>query len=179
MYIIKYNLNMNQLIIIFILNLLTSTLSQLKYILARKSSSWQLYLIVAIDSIFYLYSLSLVIGNGRNSIEGMIVLTLGKLLGITFANIIEKKMIKTIYSYELFVKEIETTRLIEKFCFDNDISVVTLKGSSLEIDKYIVNMHINSKQLLKIDQFLKEHDISNTSFTTTISHTFGKISDRT
>lgn len=37
--------------IIFFLNLITSALSQLKYVLANKSKSWEMYALIGIDTL--------------------------------------------------------------------------------------------------------------------------------
>ena len=91
--------------IIFFLNLITSALSQLKYVLANKSKSWEMYALIGIDTLFYLWSLKLVMRD--TSLWGIVVLTIGKLLGITLANFIEDKLIRKIYLYQIYLSDYE------------------------------------------------------------------------
>lgn len=165
------------LLLIFVLNLVTSTLSQLKYMLASKSSSWQMYAIIGVDSIFYLYSLSLVIGDSR-SLIAIFVLTLGKLLGVTTANLIEGRVVKKVYSYTLYVPSLDIAKKIEAKCFEHNISVTTMAGWSNGVSKYVVNMHLNPKQMEYIVELLNRLDVTITADLVEVSRVYGKIKER-
>ena len=71
--------------IIFFLNLITSALSQLKYVLANKSKSWEMYALIGIDTLFYLWSLKLVMKD--TSLWGVVVLTIGNQKNLPLPNL--------------------------------------------------------------------------------------------
>ena len=141
--------------IIFFLNLITSALSQLKYVLANKSKSWEMYALIGIDTLFYLWSLKLVMSD--SSLWGVVVLTIGKLLGITLANFIEDKLIRKIYLYQIYLSDYEFVLELEKAAHENNISVTTVKGYSNGIERFIISAHLTSKQAKWIFSYLKEN----------------------
>lgn len=158
--------------------MLTSTLSQLKYILATKSKSWEMYALIAVDSVFYLYSLTLVI-NDKSSLLGIIVLTLGKLLGVTLANFVEEKFIHKIYAYQFYFSDLEFVLKLEYDAHKNGISITTFEGRSNGIKRYVVNTHLNQKQEKWIFDYLKEKGIeSPTADCIEIKKTFGYVKQR-
>lgn len=168
----------NELFLIFILNLITSALSQLKYILATKDSKWQMYLLIAIDSVFYLYSLTLVMAK-NSSFVGITVLTVGKLLGITVSNFIEKNAIHNEYAYEFFFSDLEFVEKLEEHCHNNEISITRVDGWSNGIKRYILFIHLNNSQERLLFKYLKDNGIENpTANCTEIKKSFGKLKQR-
>ena len=155
--------------IIFFLNLITSALSQLKYVLANKSKSWEMYALIGIDTLFYLWSLKLVM---RDT-------SIGKLLGITLANFIEDKLIRKIYLYQIYLSDYEFVLDLEKAAHENNISVTTVKGYSNGIERFIISAHLTSKQAKWLFTYLKEHGIKDpTADAFELSKTFGNIKNR-
>lgn len=163
--------------IIFFLNLITSALSQLKYVLANKSKSWGMYALIAIDTLFYLWSLKLVMKD--TSLWGIVILTIGKLLGITLANFIEDKLIRKIYLYQIYLSDYEFVLELEKAAHENNISITTVKGYSNGIERFIISAHLTSKQAKWLFTYLKEHGVKDpTADAFELSKTFGNIKNR-
>lgn len=169
---------MLQLGIIFLLNLITSTMAQLKYVLATKQHDWKMYALIGIDSVFYLYSLTLVMGD-TNSTIGIIMMTAGKLLGVTLANFLNDKLIEKIYIYTLYFTNVEIVDELETFAFDNNISITTMTGRANKLTRYVVTMHLTNKNSKLLFDFLKEKGIDKpTGDRTEASRVFGHIRSR-
>lgn len=163
--------------VIFFLNLITSTLSQLKYVLANKSKSWEIYALIAVDTLFYLWSLKLVMKD--TSIWGMIILTLGKLLGITLANFVEDKLIKKIYLYQIYLSDYDFVLDLEREAHKNNISITTVKGYSNGIERFVISAHLTAKQAKWLFTYMKDNGIKDpTADAFELSKTFGNIKDR-
>ena len=168
---------MEALLLIFLLNLITSAMSQLKYMLASKNNSWEMYLLIGLDSIFYMYSLTLVIGK-NNSLLGIAVLTTGKLLGVTVANFIEKRFVSKIYLYNYYLSDKTLLTELEDFAESNSLSMSTTTTKFKDIERFTVTMHVNKKQEKLVNNFFKRKNVKPTADCLLVSKTFGNIEDR-
>lgn len=169
---------MRDLIVIFILNLIISTLSQLKYIFSAKSRDWKLYVLIAVDTIVYLYSLELILS--QSSWLAMVSLTVGKLLGITVAGYLEDKLVKKIYSYNIYFSDLDIVEDIEKELYKQNISITTLNGFSNGKPRYQVTVQGNSSQIDYLFTYMKDvwKIDEPTAYCAEIKKTFGKIKHR-
>ena len=113
------------------------------------------------------------------SLWGVVVLTIGKLLGITLANFIEDKLIRKIYLYQIYLSDYDFVLDLEKAAHENNISVTTVKGYSNGIERFIISAHLTSKQAKWLFTYLKEHGIKDpTADAFELSKTFGNIKNR-
>lgn len=168
---------MQTLLLIFVLNLVTSTMSQLKYMLASKPNSWEMYLIIALDSVLYLYSLTLVIGD-TNSLISIVVLTLGKLLGVTLSNIIDQRFVDKIYLYNFYFSSQKEVELLEDLAQKEHLSMSTSISHFKDHARYTTSMHLNKNQVKLVKDFLKDQDITITADALLVNSTFGHIKNR-
>ena len=114
-----------------------------------------------------------------SSLWGVVVLTIGKLLGITLANFIEDKLIRKIYLYQIYLSDYDFVLDLEKAAHENNISITTVKGYSNGIERFIISAHLTSKQAKWLFTYLKEHGIKDpTADAFELSKTFGNIKNR-
>ena len=127
--------------------------------------------------LYSIYGLKLVMKD--TSLWGVVVLTIGKLLGITLANFIEDKLIRKIYLYQIYLSDYDFVLDLEKAAHENNISVTTVKGHSNGIERFIISAHLTSKQAKWLFTYLKEHGIKDpTADAFELSKTFGNIKNR-
>ena len=77
-------------------------------------------------------------------------------------NIFEDKAIQKIYAYKFFVPD-DLVADLENVCIENNISVTTFEGLSVGGIRYMMNMHLNKKQVEIVMNFFETKNLTPTA----------------
>lgn len=164
-------------ILILLLNIVSSSLANLKTIFLTKQSGKITYFVTLIDATMYSLVLKSFSSSGYLSI---IAYVLGKLVGIFVAEKIENKLAIGIIDVKLYVGSEEKMELIQESLIDNGFSSTAQIGY---IDKntkrYSLNIQLQRKSLKELKSLLSILGIEDpTMVIQDVKRVSGKISER-
>jgi uncharacterized protein YebE (UPF0316 family) len=163
------------LLLIFGLNIISSTLGTLRSIFVTKKIMKPAYLVTLFDSLIFVYGLKMV--TTGTSVWFLLAFAFGKVVGVYIGDKIEDVLAFGLFEVTVFAKKDRAIVLADSLR-DLGYSVTTHKGFGLDGDeKFDLDIAIKRKELPLLKQILGRHGYDNaTMVIREIAGVTGKIS---
>lgn len=145
---------MFNLVIIFTLNTISTTLGNLKTVFLSRQVLKALYVTTFIDALVFAYAFKLIAG--ASGIGYIFAFAFGRLFGVFLGNTIEKQMAIGILEITLY-KHVDQGILLADSLRKSGYSVTTTKGHGLQgKERLILNIVVKRKDFPELKQLLAE-----------------------
>lgn len=163
--------------ILCVLNVCSSTLSNLKTIFLAKKAGWLTYLITFIDAGMYFFILKQITeGEG---VLFAVVYIFSKTLGVIISDVIEDKIALGIVCINLYVKSEELMNLIMNELFTNNVSVTGHIGIIPDgLKRYELEIHVTRKRINAVLKMINKYVDEPTMTISEVKKLAGKLQER-
>jgi uncharacterized protein YebE (UPF0316 family) len=161
-----------EIVLVFILNAVSTCLGTLKTIFLSKQIIKPVYITVFLDALIFAYAFKLIAGS--SGFYYILAFALGRLSGVFMGNFLDNRMAMGLIEVTVFKHLKDGIKLADELrgC---GYSVTTEKGYGLQgKDRLILNIILERRELPELQGILSEHGKLNMMIKN-ISKTYGKI----
>lgn len=166
---------MLDLLIIVILNVLSTCLGNLKTAFLAQKAIKPVYITTFIDAIVFVYAFKLI--TSSSGYGYVLSFAVGKIVGVFLANKIEKKLAIGLIEIDVY-KQLDSGKVLADNLRDLGYSVTTTVGYGIEGKELILKVILPRKQFPDFQGIIKHYGKVNMSVKS-INKTYGKIGGTT
>ena len=166
------------LLVIFLMNILSNTIGTIKTIFISKQLGKLTYIVVLFDAL--IYSLVLKSFTSSTGLWAIIAFCAGKVIGSMLGDYFENKIAIGILDVSFFLSDSETKDRLADELFNENISATVYNGTSITgKDRFHVSIQCSRKDYGNLKNIMKKVGINDpTMYVQEVKRVTGKITDR-